>query len=618
MEKTIIEIIKKELSAYEANLNLFKGGMENYKESLEDSDTFYNEASTIGAITALKEVLLKLDSIKVVLEMHVDINEINNFNDSTLVAILKTKNSQYDVIFRKKETEYFLDVSEVDSFGQYIAIEGKFQPNMYGINKIKDLIASFEKIDVVYRPDFNKLDDFVSFELSNVWISKVELELELSKQGVDSSFIEEIKTNELDCHPILIGSNEYEWDSSNKIFKRELKSSLKTLIQKNSDLIVQNPKIVLCSLFEDVELESSIMDTTGYLESYFFYFNSIKYFIQIKNNKHINVMKPDDSGWNIILNITTENQYSIIENNGVKKLITVSQSILSEFWNEIISDIDYNSNDEGSGNGIIIIENDRYGHDINGYKIEYRWINAEYDYLTINNESYEICGASKLELAQIFSDKFFSKDELISSFIDYCRGFGISINQESSDDIIIYQGEYQLITTGKYVAKIENRYFVADDNKGTNSKLLDYLPNGIEIDFLNKLCNTFDEQIKIFAFKNDISLFEEKRVIRLKEGEDDIEPINYLISNLIADWQLKHAFKCASFIWSEIEDESKSFDFIEKKFQEEFQENLSDIVEKKQSSSWYDIFPSYHVVLQKVFEYLNIEFKIVEEKTFII
>ncbi|WP_418181293.1 hypothetical protein ACNSOL_12360 (plasmid) [Aliarcobacter lanthieri] len=543
MQNKIIEIIKNELEEYKRNLIRFKGGMDEYKESLEDSDTFYNEASTLGSINALEYVLKKINSIN--------------------------------------------------------------------IEKLS--------INIVYRPDFDKLPNNEDFEISNVWIYKEELELYLYQQGIDTSFIEEIKTDEFDCYPILIDSDEHEWDSKNKIFKLTLISSLKTLIEKNADLIVQTPKEVLCALFEDVELESSIMDTTGYLESYFFYFNSIKYFIQINNNKHITVMKPDDSGWDIILNITTENQYSIIENNGVKKLITVSQSILSEFWNEIISDIDYNSNDEGSGNGIIIIENDRYGHDINGYKIEYRWINAKYDYLTINNESYEICGASKLELAQIFSDKFFSKDELISSFIDYCRGFGISINQVNSNDIFINQGKYRLIYSGKYVAKIENRYFVADDNKGTNSKLLDYLPNGMEMNFLNNLCNTFNEQIKIFAFKNDISLFEEKRVIRLKEGEDDTEPVNYLISNLIADWQLKHAFKYASFIWNEIEDESKSFEYIEKKFQEEFQENLSDIVEKREkTSSWYDIFPSWHVVLQKIFEYLNIEFKIVEEKTFII
>lgn len=612
MKKTIIEIIKKELSEYEANLSVFKGGMEKYIETLEDSDTFYNEASTIGAITALKDILLKLDSIKVVLEIHVDIDKINNLNDSTLVATLKTKNSQYDVIFRKKETEQFIDVSEVDDYGQYIAIEGKFQANMHGINQIKDLISSYENIEVVYRPDFDKLDDSVSFELSNVWISKVELELELSKQGIDTSFIEEIKTNELDCHPFLIDSDDYEWDSDNEVFKIKQKPCPTTLVEKNANLIVQNPKQALEFMFDNVENECSMTDPNGYLDCYFFYYNGVKYHIEIKNNKDIKLMKPDDSGWDVILNTVTKNQYSIIDSHGIKKLITVPEHILKEYWNEIISDIDYNSNNDGSGNGNIIIENNRYGANADSYKIEYTWQNANYDYLKISDENYEICGASKLELARIFSEKFFSKSELVSSFIDYCRGSGISINKEVVDEVFSITSKYKLILEDKYVAKIKNQYFIADDENGINSKPLEYLPEGIQMDFLNKLCDVFDDKIKIYAFKNNCSLFEEKRVIKLKEGEDDkSEGVNYIISNLVADWQLKHAFKLASFVWNEIDDESISFDDIAKKVKEQFNRDLYEIFDEEIPNSWY-------LILEMIFEDMNIAFQTIASKTFVI
>ena len=448
MKKTIIEIIKRELSAYEANLSVFKGGMEKYIETLEDSNTFYDEASTIGAITALKDILHKLD----------------------------------------------------------------------------------ENIDVVFRPDFDKLEDSVNFELSNVWIHKEELELYLYQQGIDTSFIEEIKTNELDCHPFLIDSDDYEWDSHNEVFKIKYKSCLTVLVEKNANLIVRNPKQALEFMFNNVENECSITDPNGYLDCYFFYYNGVKYHIEIKNNKDIKLMKPDDNGWDVILNIITKNQYSIIDSQGIKKLITVPEDILKEYWNEIISDIDYNSNDDGSGNGNIIIENNRYGANADSYKIEYIWQNANYDYLKIADENYEICGVSKLELARIFSDKFFSKNELVPSFIDYCRGLGISINKEGSDELFANNGKYKLIAADKYVTKIENQYFIADDENGTNSKPLEYLPEGIEMDFLNKLCDVFDDKIKIYAFKNNCSLFEEKRVIILKEGEDDqSEGINYII-----------------------------------------------------------------------------------------
>lgn len=612
MKKTIIEIIKKEVSAYEANLSVFKGGMEKYIETLEDSDTFYNEASTMGAITALKDILLKLDSIKVVLEMHVDINEINNFNDSTLVATLKTKNLQYDVIFRKKETEQFLDVSEVDDFGQYIAIEGKYQANMYGINKIKELIESYENIVVVYRPDFDKLEDSVNFELSNVWMNKEELELVLSKQGIDTSFIEEIKTNELDCHPFLIDSDDYEWDSHNEVFKIKQKSCPTTLVEKNANLIVQNPEQTLEFMFDDVEKECSMLDTNGYLNCYFFYYNGVKYHIEIKNNKDIKLMKPDDKGWDVILNVTTKNQYSIIDSHGIKKLITVPEDILNEYWNEILSDIAYNSNDDGSGNGNIIIDNNRYGANVDDYKIKYTWQNASYDNLKIADENYEICGVSKLELASIFSDKFSSKSELVSSFIDYCRGSGISITKEGSDVVFFSNEKYKLILADKYVAKIKNQYFIADDEKGTNGVPLQYLPEGIEMDFLNKLCDVFDDKIKIYAFKNDCSLFEEKRVIKLKEGEDDqSEGVNYIISNLVADWQLKHAFKLASFVWNEIDDERISFEDIAKKVKEQFNRDLYEILDEVIPNSWY-------LILEKIFEDMNISFQTISSKTFVI
>ena len=56
----IIELIKSELKEHENNLEKYRGGIAEYVKNLEDSDTFYNKASTLGAIFAIGSIMEKI------------------------------------------------------------------------------------------------------------------------------------------------------------------------------------------------------------------------------------------------------------------------------------------------------------------------------------------------------------------------------------------------------------------------------------------------------------------------------------------------------------------------------------------------------------------------------
>lgn len=543
MKREIINLIKEELVKHEANLEQFKGGMDQYKNSLEDSDTFYNEASTLGSIETLKSLLVMIE----------DLATDDNLTSSD--AKVKT---------------------------------------------------------VVYRPAFDKLPNYASYEISNVWLNKEALETSLNSDAIDISFIEKINTNELDCYPILVDSNDYVWDVENQIFKLRDEKYLKNIIGKNADLIVQNPERILMFLFGDnVGHDCSCLDGDGnsryYMDCYFFNFRGNKYHIEIKNNKDIKLMREDENGWDLILTYTTINQYSIVELNSNRILITVSKDILDEFYNEIISDIVYNLKDNSSGNSYVTVENNRFGFEINDFRIEYKWMLAEYDYIKINDVDFEICGANKLDIARIYSDKFWSENELLSSLLDYCRGKGIVI--EPNMPI-----EYKLIEN-KYVAKLDEKFYIADNAEGLNSTLLEYLPSGIEMQFLNALNKSFDIHLKVWDFKNDSTTFEEKLLVKFKEGaDDDSEGVCYVISNLVTEITLGLAVNITNKIWSliDVNDETSTFEDFSKIISNEFGMDLYEILEDEWlPNNWYPIF-------EKVLFALNVEFQNIKEKTIVI
>lgn len=48
------------MKEHENNLEKYRGGMAEYVKNLEDSDTFYNEASTLGAIFVIGSIMEKI------------------------------------------------------------------------------------------------------------------------------------------------------------------------------------------------------------------------------------------------------------------------------------------------------------------------------------------------------------------------------------------------------------------------------------------------------------------------------------------------------------------------------------------------------------------------------
>lgn len=522
--KNIIEIIMAELSIHKKALKDAKGGMAKYMESLEDSDTFYKEASSIGAVSALKELLNKINEYSqkedMKLCMHIQLTELEDKKDNRVVATISTKVASYDVIYRKKDSEQFLDINEIEVSGNYSAIEGKFPLNLNSIDLIKSFIVQHEEksshhefgvIKTVYRPDFDKLPEEVTYELSNVWIDKGELEKELINDGVDVSFIEEIKTTELDCFPEVIDSKEYSWDEINEQFVLKGDSFVKKCFEKNNAFFVKDIEKALNFFFTNVKHNFTGLDDGDYYEAYNFSNKNERYFVVLKNNASIKVKKDD-------MEIVTANvnyQYGIIDVPGIKKIVTVPEDILNEYWNEIYSDVAYNSKDDGSGKGCIIVENNRYGYYANAYKIEYTWKNAEYDYLKIGNIDHEFCGTDKNFLLNIFQEKFDSINKSLASFVDYCRGSGISINSSENE------------------------------------------------------------------------VLEVSRVIQLKEGKDDTNMVSYLISSPVSNLQLKQSFEIASFVWNSIDDETISFDDIAKSVKSKFDADLNQILEEFIPNSWY-------------------------------
>lgn len=545
MKNTILKIILEELQKNEKYLEQCKGGMDQYINSLEDSDTFYNEASTLGSIETLKVLLKKIEELKT--------------DDSVTSSDAKVKT-------------------------------------------------------VVYRPDFDKLPNYASYETSNVWLNKEALETSLYSDAVDISFIEKINTNELDCYPILVDSNDYVWDAATQIFKLRDEKYLKNIIGKNADLIVLNSKKTLEFLFGEsvAGVISSLDGETNnlyYVNSFSFDYNDGKYHLEVKNNKDIKLMKENENDWDLILATTTQNQFSFVEIKDVRVLITLSKDILDEYYNEIISDIVYNSKDNGSGSGYVTVENNRYGFEINNFRIEYKWMHAEYDYINIEDESFEICGASKLDISRIYSDIFLSETGILSSLLDYCRGKGISIENES-----IVQVEYKLIVD-KYVAKIDDKYFIAENAEGLNSTQLEYLPTGIEMQFLNALNKAFEVHLKVWDFKNDSTTFEEKLLIKFKEGaDDDSEGVCYVISNLVTEITLGHAVKITNRIWNliDVNDETSTFEDFAKIISNEFGMDLYEILEDE----WLP--NNWHLIFEKVLPALNVEFQNIKEKTIVI
>lgn len=59
-----IQIVKHALTLSEKEVEDYKGGMDEYINSLEDSSSFYNEAHSIGEVSALRKVINELENLK--------------------------------------------------------------------------------------------------------------------------------------------------------------------------------------------------------------------------------------------------------------------------------------------------------------------------------------------------------------------------------------------------------------------------------------------------------------------------------------------------------------------------------------------------------------------------
>lgn len=445
MEKTIIEIIKKELSAYEANLNLFKGGMDNYKESLEDSDTFYNEASTIGAITALNTLISTLENLDF------DVEYVKNF----------------------------------------------FAKNCEFIAKDLDVVRDYLCVEVY--PDYAYI----------------------------------------------------------------------------------------------------VEDTPGqreYIESVSFKYRDQSYVFNIHDLNKLILFKTTSDTFEKLLDIEIPKRFSTIKVNEQEYILNISPNLLEEYKDEVISAIE---NSDGNS-AEINIEADRYGYVLKNLKVKYAWEVKIQKEFNIDSNLFLVSSVGKYCLESIYKDIYESDIRNLDAFLKYAAGCGVFIQKV----------EYKKLGGYGYVKLVNNDVYIAEDIMGTNSKKLEYLPENSQMHYLNLLCETLNAPLKFSDFKNDNSKNDRKQIIRLLEDKTDEDGSSYIISNLIANWQIKHMFKMASFVWNEYSYD-KALEDVSKSFYKEFGIDLEEISVSSCPDSWYEIF-------ENVMTHMNVDFERLDSKTFII
>lgn len=170
---TIIEIVKKELHKEEVYLEDNKGGMEHYIRTLEDSDTFYNEASTLGSIYSLKKILDDIDGI--VECKNSDFNNTSIKKTLTIEKILCVALLDINVEKLSKLGFYGQDIKQaIDYATQYLQLN-KINDQMEKENDNKEsLIKELHEIsrnwdelnlndaDITYYPFELSFDELIS------------------------------------------------------------------------------------------------------------------------------------------------------------------------------------------------------------------------------------------------------------------------------------------------------------------------------------------------------------------------------------------------------------------------------------------------------------------------
>lgn len=396
---------------------------------------------------------------------------------------------------------------------------------------------------------------------------------------------------------------------------------LTNIVEKNAYLLIHNAMGLLTSIFKD-ELTFSIkkghegidIDTAAcFIDEYHIKYRGKDYTLTFETGKemHIHLLVDSDDGMQLdsILFKKLDKNYSIVDIADKKVVVNLPKDIFEEYYNEVICDIQYNSSDEHCGKGCIVIENDRYGANVNSKEIAYKWNPLSYEVVILGNSTYKYFGSSKQRLEEIYNvDLELCENALIT----YCASNGIVL--EKTDTVHAYK--YAPIL-GLYVRLIDSVSVMAcpriDNAPATEKEYrLEYLKTGAEMSSLNELNSILNSNLRVRDFKNNTASFEKTISLRLKEGEHDENPVSYQISSLITDKQIEYSISLTSHIWNSNQD-GESYLTLEKTFEEKFGFSVYEVIQDENGclEEWYGIF-------EDVLEFMNIEYKIIDEKTFII
>lgn len=396
---------------------------------------------------------------------------------------------------------------------------------------------------------------------------------------------------------------------------------LTNIIEKNAYLLIHNAMGLLTSIFKDEPTfsikkghEGIDFDTVScFIDEYHMEYRGNDYTLTFEIGKeihiHLLISTNEKMQMDSLLFKKLDSNYSIVDIADKKVIVNLPKDIFEEYYNEVNCDIQYNSNDEYCGKGCIVIENDRYGSNVNTKEISYVWKLLNYETVTLGNSTYKYFGASRQRLEEIYNvDLELCENALIT----YCASNGIVL--EKTDAVHAYK--YAPIL-GLYVRLIDSVSVMACpriDNAPAAEKeyKLEYLKTGAEMLSLNELNSILGSNLRVFNFKNNTASYEKTISLRLKEGENDENPISYQISSLITDKQIEYSISLTSHIWNSNQD-GESFLTLEKTFKEKFGFSVYEIIQDEEGDlqEWYGIF-------EDVLEFMNINFKQIDEKTFII
>lgn len=427
----------------------------------------------------------------------------------------------------------------------------------------------------------------------------------LLPNAIAFNVVAQVPTDYLDDKENFIGDSKYITD----------------IVEKNAYLLIHNAMGLLTSIFKDEPTfsmkkghEGIDIDTAAcFIDEYHIKYRGKDYTLTFETGKemHIHLLVYSDDGMqlNSLLYKKLDKNYSIVDIADKKVVVNLSKDIFEEYCNEIISDIMYNSSDDYCGKGCIVIENDRYGANVNSKEIGYEWKPLSYEVVTLGNNTYKYFGASRQRLEEIYNvDLELCENALIS----YCASNGIVLEKTDTTQAYKYAPILELYvrlidaTTVMACPKIDNAPQIEKEFK------LEFLKTGFEMSSLNELNSILDSDLKVGDFKNNSFSFEKQISLRLKEGNDDENPVVYQISSLITDRQIKYSISLTNHIWNSNQD-LESYTTLENTFKEKFGFSVYEIIHDEEGDlqEWYGIY-------EDVLVFLNINFKLIDEKTFII